>query len=423
MKKVIFLFAMVFVVTFAMAQNTAVVNQTGNSHDASVAQTGDLNGATVDQFGGNNNYIDVVSTGNRNVVDVDQNGTDINAANVGLYGYVHQTGNENNAKLDQEGSKIDGKIDQINGFNTAVVTQTGTWLQLESHGLVQERAYGDAGNEAYLTQTNSYQSLNASQYGSANILRSNQSGNKNQFSAFQDGISNYAEITQSGSDNFAGWESTTNNKLTQTGTDNDAFVTQLGGSLFLLTQLGDFNYTGMQLTRSVAKVLQDGDNNYVGGMVDCTPTTTAILVDASLDAQQLGNWNKLYVSTAGNLTIVQDNTAAGAGATGNTIMYTQTGAGTVALTQAGDANLIWLKNTSTTVPMDVDVYQEGNGNAVASFENGVATDCARFAGKHLDIDQLGNDNSLHLNSAGALDIVNVMQNGSNNWASVIQSSN
>jgi len=411
---------MVFAVTFAMAQNTAVVNQTGDNHKASVAQTGTSNDATVDQWGGNNNYIDVVSTGNENKVDVDQNGANLNAANAGVYGYVHQTGNKNDAKLAQTGSNIDGKIDQINGFNTAVVTQTGTWLQLESHGLVQERAYGEAGNTANLTQTSTLQSLNARQYGSANDLRSNQSGNTNQFSAFQDGISNYAEITQSGNNNFDGWTSTTNNKLTQTGNDNNAYITQLGGSKFLLTQVGNLNYAGLQLTDSWAKVLQDGNSNTVGGMEDCAPTGTAILVGASLDATQLGDNNELYVSTAGDLTVVQNSTSAGGSALGNTIKYTQTSDGVVALTQNGDDNLIWLKNTSSTVPMDVDVDQSGTGNAVASFENGIATDCARFAGSHLDVDQTGNYNSLHLNSTGALNVVDVMQNGASNWASVAQ---
>jgi len=127
----------------------------------------------------------------------------------------------------------------------------------------------------------------------------------------------------------------------------------------------------------------------------------------------------LYVSTAGALTIVQDNT--GTAMVGNTIKYTQTAAGIVGLTQDGDNNLIWLKNTSTANPMKVEVDQDGNGNTVASFENGIATGCAKFAGASLDVDQIGDLNSLHLNSTGAFDVVDVMQNGSSNWASVTQS--
>lgn len=422
MKKVSLILGFAFMASMVFAQNTAVVNQTGNEHKAKVAQTGDLNDATVDQSGGNKNYIDVVSTGIGNKVDVDQVGTLINSENASVYGYVHQDGPANDAKLDQQGTMIDFKIDQIGGRNVADVAQDGSWLQASDLGLKQTRTGSDRsapGNYAMIRQTGTYQSLDVEQTGTGNSLKSNQSGNWNQFSAFQTGASNKAEITQRNTNNFDDWYNRANNKLIQTGDANEALITQNGDSKFLVTQEGNLNYAGLELTGSQAKVLQDGNSNYVGGMVDCVPTSTAILLaGSSLDATQLGDNNKLYVSTAGTLTVVQDNT--GTAMVGNTIKYTQTAAGTVGLTQDGDKNLIWLKNTSSTVPMDVDVDQVGDGNTVASFVDGVATTCAIFAGAHLDVDQIGNLNSLNLDSQSAGASVDVLQQGNSNWASVVQ---
>ena len=316
---------------------------------------------------------------------------------------------------------IDFKIDQIGGKNVADVAQEGSLLQVESYGLKQTRTGENTpGNFAQIRQTNTLQSLNVEQTGSGNRLISNQSGNTNQFSAFQTGAGNIANITQRNSNNWDDWYSTSNNKLTQSGDANEAYITQNGDSKFLVTQNGNLNLVGLEQTGSTAKVLQDGNSNIIGGIVDCVPTSTSILsTGSSLDATQLGDNNKLYLSTVGVLTVVQDNT--GTAMVGNTIKYTQTAYGIVSLNQDGDKNLIWLKNTSTANPMEVDVDQDGNGNTIASFENGIATSCAKFAGASLDVDQIGNLNSLHLNSTGAYDVVDVLQNGTNNWASVTQS--
>ena len=448
MKKLTFLLVLACMASTIFSQNTTVVTQTGdndnatvaqtgNDHQAQVAQTGDKNVATVDQFGGDHNYIDVVSKGDKNTVDVDQNGTDLNAANVGIYGYIHQTGDKNNATLNQDGNNIDAKIDQQNGKNTAVFTQKGSWLQLESNGLVQIRTLGDEGNKATLNQSNTLQSLNIIQTGSGNEITSDQSGNTNQFSAFQTGIKNTAQLTQSGNYNWDGWSSIANNVLTQTGAYNDAKIKQLGNSKFLVdqigafnkadleltgswanvNQIGAFNTAGLELTGSWANVNQIGDNNKVGGLLNNLPTDVAVfLPGSSLDATQLGGNNELYVNTAGNLITNQNNLLSHM--VGNTIKYTQTHTGDVVLTQLGDKNLIWLKNTSSSVPMDVDVDQIGDGNKVASL--GVTTSSANFAGAHLDIDQLGNYNSLNLDSNSAGAVVDVWQKGNNNQASVIQ---
>ena len=89
MKKVIFLFAIVFAATYAMAQNTATTTQTGDdnsvlveqvgSNTATVTQTATLlvpaqagNDAEVLQVNGDGNISTVTQTGNTNTVWLNQ---------------------------------------------------------------------------------------------------------------------------------------------------------------------------------------------------------------------------------------------------------------------------------------------------------------------------------------------------------------
>jgi hypothetical protein len=62
MKKPIFLFAMAFATSFAMAQNAAIVTQTGNNHKADVTQINGSNNATVTQNGGDANRLGAVTS-------------------------------------------------------------------------------------------------------------------------------------------------------------------------------------------------------------------------------------------------------------------------------------------------------------------------------------------------------------------------
>ncbi len=426
---------MVLAVTFAMAQNTATINQTGNNNTSPVVQTGDLNVTTVDQVTGAN-YVAVEQSGLRNEATAVQNGSFNGVSSIPNWGYVNQNGNDNKAFL-REGVLggatsygADGFIDQTGNTNYAELNIVGEYHNFIDHGITQIQESGAPGNTAVINQSSFNNDMDVYQIGSGNLTTGTTNGQNNQFFVDQDGVGNTATVSQNGDGNGEfgydwGWNHGIRNWniLSQKGEDNVGHVIQGNNNIFKMEQWGDRNIAKAdQGDNTTLKTLQNGDDNLIGGMVDCTPTEWVILDNgASLDATQLGNWNKLWVSTAGSLTVVQDNT--GTAMVGNTIKYTQTAAGSVALTQDGDANLIWLKNTSTADPMDVDIDQIGDGNVVASFENGVATDCARFAGAHLDIYQLGNYNALHLNSAGALDVVDVMQNGSNNWASIIQSGN
>ena len=435
MKKLSLILCFAVTASMAFAQfpvvtvNTAEIEQNGTGHTANVSQLdGNANYANVLQTGlngveaGANNYIDIVSKGSSNKVDVDQLGVELNAASKPiLKGYVKQTGDNNEATLTQKGDHIDGMIEQTGltegakGMNNvAVWKQTGSYLQIESKGLLQKGTE----NNAQLTQIGGVNvSLDVVQAGHDNHLTSLQDGTSNQFSAFQTGEDNKAFITQLGANNYSDFWSTTQNKLTQTGNDNSATLTEHGNSNFQVQQIGgDFNKVGLDQTGSVAYVLQNGNSNTIAGL---TSDIATFGTGTSLDATQLGDNNKLYVSTAGNLTTLQNNV--GSTKTGNEITYEQTAVGITALTQIGDKNLIWLKNTSSLSPMDVDVDQNGDGNIVGkTFVGGLATASANFEGNHLDIDQTGNFNKLNLDSTTAHASVDVMQNGSNNWASVIQ---
>jgi len=440
MKKISLVLGFALMASLVFAQNTATVNQSGNAQKATVAQAGVSNSASVDQLN-LNNTVSVDTKGNRNTVVVEQNGANNGSGSIPVAnkGYVKQDGNDNMATLKEglkDGSKTaydsDGLIDQKGNQNEAQLLISGQYMNFTTHGITQIQEQGVKGNKAFITQASYNSDMDVYQKGSENLTTGTTLGQNNQFFVDQTGVKNTATINQNGSNNGefgydwglgANAVGTVRNWdiLSQKGEGNVGSVTQASGNMFNMTQIGDDNTAKIdEQGNNVVTTLQNGNLNIIGGILNCLPTDVAVFVNgASMDATQLGDNNKLYVSTAGALTIVQDNT--GTAMVGNTIKYTQTAAGIVGLTQDGDNNLIWLKNTSTANPMKVEVDQDGNGNTVASFENGIATGCAKFAGASLDVDQIGDLNSLHLNSTGAFDVVDVMQNGSSNWASVTQS--
>ena len=107
MKKIIFLFAMVFAVSMVMAQHIDVVNQTGNNNVAYVDQWFNGSGGALD---GNEAYVDQI--GDRNNADVDQ-------WNNGYAGSAHE------AKVYSKGDDNTGKIYQENDGGDAYIYQLG----------------------------------------------------------------------------------------------------------------------------------------------------------------------------------------------------------------------------------------------------------------------------------------------------------
>lgn len=433
MKKLSLFFGFALMASMVFAQ-TATITQTGTSNASSILQKSTGNTAVTDQNGTSNMITVEQKNGSGNLATVNQNGTKNGEGSVPInMGFVKQDGANNEALINEgvRGGAVsnfaDAYIDQKGVGNFAKLSTEGSYFNSIFHGITQIQDLQGLGNRATVSQKNYNSDMSVYQKGADNEFTGIQDGSNNQYAVKQIGLTNKAGITQLGNNNIGGsWDNGSSdytpewNLLLQTGDENLASALQKGGSKFKMTQKGNLNVARIEeQANNVVTTLQEGNRNIIGGILNCVPTDVAIFADgASMFATQLGDNNKLYVSTAGSLTVNQDNHLA-ATMDGNTIKYTQTAAGTVDFTQLGDKNLIWLKNTSVYVPMDVDVDQIGTSNTVALF-GGETLTCAKFAGAHLNVDQVGDLNALHLDSQFTGAVVDVMQTGTSNWASVIQ---
>ena len=435
MKKLSFLLAMVFAVTFAMAQNTSTVNQSGTSNSAATTQTGDLNTATVDQAG-TLNFVTVTSTGDNNLATGVQNGTQNGDASRPDLGYIKQIGNSNIAHLNEgviggaTSNYADGFIDQTGDGNYAELNITGQYHNGIDHGITQiQLGVEMPGNQAFITEAYFNNDMDVYQRGSDNLVTGIINGENNQFFVDQDGTNNTAWVNQLGDSNgewgyYWGWHLSDRNwnVLSQNGTENTGKVDQQGDfNKFKMVQEGDYNVAQvLQLGASVLDAYQFGAGNLIAGIAACVIQDWATLnYGASLTVDQIGDNNKLYVNLNGSMTVTQTSSTE---AFGNIIKYEQTGAGaTATMSQTGDENVVSLLHGGSG---DADIYQNGTGNMVGSIDlsSGEFNDpcCGHFNGATLDVDQVGSYNLLHLDSNGLSDVVTVNQNGTSNLASVIQ---
>ena len=434
MKKLSFVLSFAIWASTAFAQNAAVVNQSKDKNNANVIQAGSKNGAKVDQVG-SENFVTVDSKGKSNEATVVQNGSGNGKADSQTSGFVKQSGDLNSAILKegliggQVANDNNGFIDQKGNNNQAVLEIMGSNNNLVNHGItqIQSASFGSAGNTAIIKQSAFNNDMDVRQEGSANRVYGTTLGSNNQFYVGQTGVDNRTTINQVGNNNGdlatgfditsagAGW-----NKVTQTGDRNNGVVTQGSNDRFKVEMFGSDNKSNInQAGNNLVTTLQDGNLNTIGGIMNYATQDEAVFAaGASMNATQYGDHNKLYVSTAGDLTVNQNNV--NAGLVGNTIKYTQTSTGAAELNQIGDNNLVFLKTTTAGL---INVDQNGNSNGVALYASGsnsAATGCAVFEGTHLVVDQTGSSNLLNLNSTGANASVDVMQNGSSNWASVVQ---
>jgi hypothetical protein len=443
MKKVSLVLGFALMAGMVFAQNSATTNQSGVSNKSTITQDGNQsNTAKIDQIGSSNSIMVEQKNGSGNTAIGVQNGDKNGEASVAAgYGYIKQDGASNKAYLFEgtlaktnptvvatSSSQADGFIDQKGNGNEASLTTKGSGFNTPDHGIKQIQLNGTLGNYATVTQENYNVDMNVFQSGSNNHATGHQFGTENQYDINQNGLSNEATVIQNGNNNENPvWNygvTPLGNILNQDGTLNKASVTQGNSDVFLITQNGVSNTAYIaQADNSIVNVNQQGNNNTVGGLLSTGAKTDVASFGngAGLQATQNGDYNDLYVSTAGSLTTVQ---GVGGLSHNNTIEYTQTQAGIVGLTQAGSHNLILLKNTSSVAVMDVDVDQSGDSNGVALYANGfgaAATGTALFAGVKLDVDQTGiGSNLLNLNSTDADATVIVMQSGSSNMASVVQ---
>jgi hypothetical protein len=284
MKKLIFLFAMVFAVSMAMAQHTSTVLETGDNNTATVTQGFDGGGLAMP---GNISDVEQLGDGNDAVVVQTNNGFGGQQHN----SEILQTGDDNAASVEQRNATGNAIINQIGSRNTANVLESGNFdvphpagglspydayvLQTGDDNTVSMTIFGDGSSSAAIQDGNN--NLITQQLGQGvgeKVYRSsayaNQLGDRNEASQVMEGQGFAGDIDvafereriwQTGDDNFA-LQLQTDNALPasvnyaevrqtgneneswqyQTGTWNDSRVAQDGLSNFsTTTQVGDHN--------------------------------------------------------------------------------------------------------------------------------------------------------------------------------------
>ena len=356
MKKVIFLFAMVFAVTFAMAQNTATTTQTGDNNNVLVEQVGsntatvtqtatlldpvqDGNDAEVLQVNGDGNVSTVTQTGNTNTVWLNQ------GIKAGIWtGYNSNVASTNSTvTIDQSGSANIVNMEQYGNLNSATFNQTG--VTNTRADVFQGWAYsgwGETPVTSALSVTNSSISVTQVNGVSDYVGAWQYGGNNDHITIIQkDGDNNRAQISQGFiyddlNYNFSRpvYDVDNNNAtVTQIGNSNVSKLMQLGdGNGFSLTQTGNGNKVGdapggLETARN-GYFEQDGDGNiFVGAQTD----------GATLDntSRQTGDDNLIDMEQgAGDIAkIIQQGNL-------NDAFLTQMGGGQNAtILQTGDSNV------------------------------------------------------------------------------------
>lgn len=247
MKKLVFLFAMVFAVSIVLGQNTSVKVQSGQDQTAEVEQLGDLNTSYVTQDNKNNsalveqsnenlqaanaNLSTVVQTGKTNIAEVYQthNGNLTNGHEGLLETRIYQTGDNNFI------GQVQGPHGQM-GTSLAVADQGGNNNWASQHQL----RYG---NEAFIYQLGNGNTAKQGQdapllddddfVGSMNYALIDQSGNNNSASQSQYGWDNHVEAYQSGNGNTSIQDQKNTSWVSeafvyQSGNNNDALQEQIG---------------------------------------------------------------------------------------------------------------------------------------------------------------------------------------------------
>jgi len=267
MKKLSFLFAMVFAVSMAMAQKTTWVTQSGFGNDANITQSSALPG------GYDVNSIYAVQSGDWNK---------LNTLQQGKTNYLELTtnGNDNTAKMTQSTMETL----PAGGVNDAFVTQGGARNKAElAQGEIPNApgSYENSVNTAHATQSgisNTYilnQGMLSNGYSPDNKQYLTQSGYGNNADLNQRGMTNYSDIAQTitGTWNIANLDQNDaalpgagydKSVSSQTGTKNLIDIYQHGNPLLQQAesfQDGTANTTNIkQLSWGVEKVIatQDG---------------------------------------------------------------------------------------------------------------------------------------------------------------------
>lgn len=252
MKKLSFVFAMIFAASMAMAQHIDVVNQTGTDNLATVDQGFAGSGTALN---GNIAYVDQI--GHRNEADVDQMNNGYGGS--AHWAKVYSDGNDNTGKIFQENDGGDALVYQFGNTNWATIFQTGNFKV----GTRINGAY-----DAFASQVGNMNVITIDVWGTNATAYASQVGNKNSitqelgqgygkkvqasdFEALQFGNRNTATQYMAGH-GFAGGITAVNNygTILQEGNDNTAIqnMTEFGlipaaENYAKATQLGNTNWS------------------------------------------------------------------------------------------------------------------------------------------------------------------------------------
>jgi hypothetical protein len=346
MKKLVFLFAMVFAVSMAMGQsNSSTVDQTGNNQNALVIQSGSSNSSDVDQTSpaGSVNNATVNQTGNSNTADVDQ---------------VQQNSvvGANNATLTQIGNS-----------NNGTQTQVGTWTGYMNATMLQN----GSNNTGTQIQSSYNETATMTQLQDGNTGIQNQSGNYVSAAMTQSGLNNYGNQLQSGLNNSM--------TLSQTGNSNESYQTQSGGTWnppgghrAVTTILGDDNYTSQQqsgTTSNNASIDQTANSS------SAEQTQTGSYNQATIT--QLGQWpaGAVIHETAIQIQTGDEHDAeisqiTDSGNGGSSTTQTQTGYNQFAFAGQYSWNSTIIQTQNGSSRNWAEAYQAGNNNYVRQIQNG-----------------------------------------------------
>ena len=166
MKKLTFLFALVFAVSMAMAQHSSTVSETGDGNTATITQGFAGSGTALD-----GNISAVTQTG-------DDNDAVVSQFNNGYAGQHHeslimQEGDLNNASVNQQNALGNAYINQIGDQNTANILEVGNF------GAAAPAA-GIAPYDAYAMQDGNNNLVHMSLYGTNISGVAIQKGNSNE---------------------------------------------------------------------------------------------------------------------------------------------------------------------------------------------------------------------------------------------------
>lgn len=322
--------------------------------------------AAAEQYG-NGNKLDATQFGTALGLTTSQSGTNNEISS-------EQTGQRSEARLTQQG---EGNYQSIYQFNTydeysgnhrAVIDQVGAF---NTANVVQ---LDDAANSASINQD-----------GNDHRIDIQQSGRVNDFTGYQGGVGNQALIIQEGGARA---------EASQSGTGNSLSVEQTAwpfGASMAVSQSGEFN---------VADIVQTAGGRYPGGRIELDQDGQA----NNAEVAGTGAWSVLEFTQTGN---------------GNELAVNQSGRNTrIAGTSSGDYNRAEIDQTGDNNVLDL--AQSGSDNLIQATQGGWWGQ-----GDIGTVAQTGNSNFASLTQnvnveGAATNIASILQNGSNNSATVVQ---